>query len=103
MLNVTYTDPIGHYTLNERGNQYKIAICHANCICAMVYFYTDESGTDMVQLQGWFADLVHAKNCIKTGFFNDCTDITFYAKEMGKDMWNVVKAMTKQGIKVTIE
>lgn len=109
MLNVSYKNRIGYYTLTSQDGQtkWKIWICHANALCAMMYFYNDidKDGkkTPMVQLHNFFVDLEHAKRCIKNDTFHDCSNFHFYAKEMDDRMWRLVKIMTKNGIKVTIE
>lgn len=105
MLNVSYKNRIGYYTLKSQDgqNKWKIWFCHANCVCAMMHFYKDENKVDMVQVYGFFSDDTHAKRCIEDGFFDDCSGFHFYAKEMDNRMWKLVKLMTKKGIKVTIE
>ena len=44
MLNVSYKNKIGYFTLTQGENKFRINICHANCLCAMMYFYTDNEG-----------------------------------------------------------
>lgn len=102
-LNVSYRNRIGYYTLTQEGRKFKIYFCHANCTCAMIYFYKDSEGVNRVQLQGWFVDLAHAKRCIKDDFFKDCSNFVFYAKELDKDLWKVIQMLTEKGIKVTIK
>ena len=111
MLNVSYKNRIGYCTLTQESiegkHKWKIWFCHANCLCAMMYFYdkTEEDGkkTPMVQLHMFFNDVKHAENCIKDNIFRDYSNFHFYAKEMDDRMWKLVKIMTKHGIKVTIE
>lgn len=108
MLNVSYKNRIGYYTLKSQDgqNKWKIWFCHANALCAMMYFYNEKKDgkkTPMVQLHSFFVDLEHAKRCIKNDTFHDCSNFHFYAKEMDDRMWKLVKIMTKNGIKVTIE
>jgi hypothetical protein len=77
-----------------------------NGLCAMMYFYNeirDGKKTPMAQLHSFFNDLEHAKRCIKDDFFDGYSNFHFYAKEMSDRMWNLIKLMTKNGIKVTIE
>ena len=106
MLNVSYENRIGYYTRTWNGNDYKVWFCHANCLCAEVHFYKDENDRDMVSLQGFYADIQHLKNCLKDKslkLYEDCKDFHFYAKELDKDLWKMIKIMTENGIKVTIE
>lgn len=106
-LRYSYKNRMGHYTLRWENKDYKVWFCHANAICAMLYFYKDEEDgkkVDMVQLQGFFADIKHAKACLDDDFFRNCRNFTFYAKELDKSMWELIKLMTtKYGIKVTIK
>ena len=44
MLNVSYKNKIGYFTLGRGKGKIRIDICHANCLCAMMYFYKDENG-----------------------------------------------------------
>lgn len=107
MLNVSYKNRIGYYTLNQGGKKFKMWFCHANCICAIMYFYNkkaeDGKKTPMVHLYGFFNDQEHARRCIKDGYFCDCSNFHFFEKEMDNRMWTLVKTMVKHGIKVTIE
>lgn len=105
MLNVSYENRIGYYTRTWNGNDYKVWFCHANCLCAEVYFYKDEDDRDMVSLQRFYADITHLKNYLKgsKAAYADCKDFHFYAKELDKDLWKMIQLLTKHGIKVTIE
>lgn len=108
MLNVSYKNRIGYYTLTSQDgqNKWKIWFCHANALCAMMYFYNEKKDgkkQSMVQLHNFFVDLEHAKRCIKNDTFHDCSNFHLYAKEMDDKMWKLVKIMTKNGIKVTIK
>lgn len=107
-LNVSYKNRIGYCTLHSQDKQHKwkIWFCHANCMCAMIYFYNEvENGkrVPMTQLHGFFLDSDHAKGLIKRDFFTNYTNFHFYEKEMDSRMWQLVKIMTQHGIKVTIE
>lgn len=109
-LNVSYKNRIGYYTdtqeIDGKKYKYKMWFCHANALCAIMYFYNKEEDgkkVPMVQLHGFFADLNHAKRCIKDGYFSGCSNFHFKAKEMDKGLWAMVKYMAEQGIKVTIE
>lgn len=105
MLNVSYVNRMGYCTLKDENDKpkWKIWFCHANCLCAMMYFYKDENKVDMVQLHMFFNDVQHAKRCIEDNIFERYCNFHFYAKEMDERMWKLVKVMTKNGIKVTIE
>lgn len=109
MLSVNYENQIGYCFLKDENGEpsWKICFCHANCLCAMMYFYNEvsEEGepTEMVQLHAFFSDVEHAKRCINDDFFADYTDFHFYAKELDNDLWRMIRVMTKKGIKVTIE
>lgn len=108
-LHVTYTNRLGYFTRKAlNGETCKVWFCRANALCAMMHFYREEKDGkrhDMVQLWGFFADTKHAENCIKDGFFNDCSNITFNAKECADatNIWKLIKLLTKYGIKVTIK
>lgn len=107
MLNVSYDNRMGHFTLTQGENKYQVWFCHANALCAMMYFYneTDKDGNkrEMVQLYAFFNDMDHAKRCVKDNFFADCSDFHFVAKELNSQMWRLVKLLADNGIKVTIE
>lgn len=105
MLHVNYENRIGYYTLHQGENKFKIWFCHANCLCAEVYFYKDEEGIDMVQLNRFFGDLKHLKNCAKAGLFEDyrVSGVTLFAKEMNDDLWKMVRVFAENGVKVTIK
>lgn len=72
-LNVSYKNRIGYFTqISKYGDleqKYKIWICHANALCAFMYFYKDEKGVDMAQLMGFCCDIQHVKNLIKNDWF----------------------------------
>lgn len=106
-LSVSYKNRIGYYTctdkLDEKERKGKIWICHANCLCAFMYFYKETTGANMAQLMGFCVDIQHVKNLIKDDWFAPCSNFHFRAKEMDADLWKLVKLMTKHGIKVTIE
>lgn len=109
-LTVNYKNRIGYYTETRTvGNitrKYKIWLCHANALCAMMYFYTtEEEGkkNKMVQLCGFFDDTTHAKRCIQDGFFKDCSGFHLRAKQMDSRHWKLAELLTRNGIKVTIE
>lgn len=106
-LRVNYKNRIGYYTqedkLDDIVQKHKIWICHANALCAFMYFYRDEKGVNMVQLMGFCGDIQHVKNLIEDGWFDSCSNFHFFAKEMDADLWKMVKLLAKHGIKVTIE
>lgn len=104
-LNVSYKNRIGYYTLTQGENKFKIYFCHANALCAEMYFYTDkESGKKRVQLYSFYVDLQHLKNCAKDGLLDHYGNgITLFAKEMDKDLWEMVKIFAKNGISVKIK
>lgn len=105
-LNVTYTNRIGRFTLTQHGKKYTIHLCHANALCAMMYFYTEEREDGkhkMVQLWSWFNDLKHAENCLKDErFFEGCDNFRFNTSEMDKNLWKLVQLLVKAGKRVTI-
>lgn len=106
-LHCSYKNRFGHYTYKFNGKPYKVWFCQANALCAMIHFYREEregKRVDMVQLMGFFGDLVHARNCIKDAdFFKNCTGFTFFANELTPDMWKLVKMMSRNGIQVTLK
>ena len=105
MLNVSYKNRIGFYTLVQGENKFKVWFCHANALCAEMYFYTDAEGVKRTQLYSFYVDIQHLKNCAKDGLLKDCytKGVTLYAKEMNKDLWQMAKIFAENGIKVTIK
>lgn len=102
-LSVSYKNRIGYYTLKQGKDKWKIWICHANALCAFMYFYKDEHGKDMAQLMGFACDIQHVKNLIKNDWFTPCSNFHFFAKEMDAELWKMVKLLAEAGIKVTVE
>lgn len=78
MLRVDYTKRMGEWIIKGGdGEEYKQTLCGCNGLCAMMHFYTDDKGVDMVQLCSFFADEEHAKNCLglskgTTNIYEDC-------------------------------
>ena len=104
MLNVSYKNKIGYFTLTQGENKFRVHIYHANCLCAMCEFYTNEQGEKMVQLVSFFADIAHAKRCFKDGLFiNDWDNFTFHANECDTEMWKFIRLLADNGKKVTIK
>lgn len=107
MLNVSYKNKIGHFTqtqTTEDGTtKFRIDICHANCLCAMMYFYTDSKGDKMAQVVSFFIDLGHFKNCIKDGMLNNWNNFVFNAKECNAEMWKLIRLLADNGKKITIK
>lgn len=109
-LNVSYKNRIGYYTetqkLGDQVYKYKIWFCHANCLCAMMYFWTEDQNGEKVSLVkpvGFFSDLAHLKRCDKN-IFENCSNFHFKAQELNTELWNMIKYMTTTlHIKVTIE
>lgn len=107
-LHVSYKNRMGYcYLKSMDGTKtWKIWFCHANALCAMMYFYRkQEDGKlhDMVQLNNFLLDVQHAKRCIQGGAFKDYYGFTFFANELTPNMWKLVKIMAKSGIKVIIK
>ena len=106
-LNVSYKNRIGYHYQEDRLDDIvqkrKVWICHANALCAFMYFYKDEHGKDMAQLMGFACDIQHVKNLIENGWFAPCSNFHFFAKEMNADLWKMVKLLAEAGIKVTVE
>lgn len=103
MLNVSYENKIGYFTLTQGENKFRINICHANCLCAMMYFYTDNEGEKIATLMSFFADLQHAKNCIKNNALDRYDDFVFKAKELNNELWKFIRLLADNGKKVTIK
>lgn len=103
MLNVSYENRIGYCTLTQGEDEFRIDFCHANCLCAMMYFYKEEDGTEMVRVHCFFADLAHAKRCIDGGVLEGHDDFHFVKKEMDRSMMAFARHLEKRGFKVTIE
>ena len=106
MLNVSYTNKIGSATLTQtsiRGTEkYRLDICHANCLCALMYFYTDPQKGEQAQLHAFFLDIKHLKACIKNGVLDGLDSFIFNAAEMNSDLWKMVRALSEAGKTVTI-
>lgn len=102
MLNVSYKNKIGRYTLtqtNAHGTQkFRIDICHANCLCAMMYFTEDTA-----QVISFFHDLTHAKNCIKNNVLDGSDNFIFNAKQLNSEMWKLIRLLADNGKKITIK
>lgn len=104
MLSVSYkgTDRIGYYRVKQGEHTYTIWLCKANALWADMSFTCDrETGKTTAQLQGFFADLQHIKNCDKEfelftlgGAGKREGAIVFRAKHMTPELWNVVKYLT---------
>lgn len=108
MLNVSYKNKIGHFTATQKRGEavhtYRVDICHANALCAMVQFYTDNNGNKMAQLVSFFADIQHAKNCLKEDWLlEDWNNFVFNAKECDTQMWKLIRLLAENGKKVTIK
>lgn len=107
MLNVSYKNKIGHFTATEKRGEavrtYRVDICHANALCAMVQFYTDNNGDNMTQLVSFFADIKHAQNCLKDDILAGWNNFVFNAKECDTRMWKLIRLLAENGKKVTIK
>ena len=104
MLHVDYTKKIGYYTTEQNGRKFKIWLCHANCLCAEIYFYTDEDGHRAGMLRSFFGDIQHVKNCAKAGVLTGYhSGVTLYAREMNKELWEMARIFAENGIKLTIK
>lgn len=107
MLNVSYKNKIGYYTLTQTRadgtHKFRIDICHANCLCAMIYFYTDSDGEKMARLNTFLMDIPHAKDCIKDNVFDGCDNFVFKAKQCDSNMWKLIRLLADNGKKVTIK
>lgn len=108
MIKVDYKNRIGYLTQTEKRadgvHKFRIDICHANCLCAMVYFYKNEDGAKMVQLVSFFADVQHAKRCFKEGLFlSNWADFVFNAKECNAEMWKFIRLLANNGKKIRIK
>lgn len=107
MLNVSYINKIGYYTLTQNSvdgtRKFRIDICHANCLCALMYFYTAEDGSKMAQVNGFCVDIKHLKALLKNDFFAGADNFVFRAKEMNSDLWNMVRVLANNGKKISIK
>lgn len=107
-LNVSYKNKIGYFTATQTNaggtHKYRIDICQANCLCAMVHFHKNENGEKMVHLVSFFADIQHAKQCFKDGFFLDkWNNFVFHVKECDTEMWKFIRLLADNGKKITIK
>lgn len=107
-VRVDYKNRMGYYYQysEDKSKKWKIWLCGANAMWAQMYFYTDkdENGkrAQMVQLNGFLADVEHLKRCIKAGFLK-YQGLTFFADKMTPELWKAVKELTQNGFKVTIK
>lgn len=103
-LNVSYKNKIGHFTVTQERatgtDKYRIDICHANALCAMIHF---NKIADQAQLFCFFLDLKHAKNCIKDDCLSNCDNFVFNAKQCDSEMWKLIRLLADNGKKVTIK
>lgn len=105
-LHVDFENRIGYYTLHSQdgSKKWKIWFCHANALCAEIYFYKDENGEEMANLHSFFGDVEHLRRCAKAGLLtNYGAGVTLYAKEMNNDLWKMARIFAENGIKVTIK
>ena len=63
MLYVDYEKKLGKITWLYNGEEFEVYIDKANCLGALIYEY-QEDGRNMVQLQGFWNDVQHLKNCL---------------------------------------
>lgn len=107
MINVSYKNKIGYFTKTEKSadgvRKFRIDICHANAMCAMMYFYKSEKGEDMVQLHSFASDIKHAKECIKRGMYHDWDNFVFNAKECNAEVWKFIRLLADNGKKIRIK
>lgn len=107
MLNVSYKNKIGHFTATQKhGEQvhtFRVDICHANALCAMMYFYTDNNGEKMAQLVSFFADIAHVKNCLKDNVLAEWDKFVFNAKQCDTQIWKLIRLLADNGKQVTIK
>lgn len=106
MLTVHYAIKIGHYTMTQKHGdkirKYRIDICYANCLCAMVRFY-EENGEKIAELNGFFTDIPHAKRCLKDKILGNCDNFVFNVKQCNSDIWKLIRLLAENGKKVTIK
>lgn len=104
-LHVDYAmkNRIGYYR-QEKTNR-KIWLCSANALWAEINFYVEHrynQHPQMAQLCGFIANVEHLKRCLTSGILH-YKGLTFFSSKMDADMWKAVKALTENGIKVTIK
>lgn len=57
------TIQVDHETGEKR--HFKLNVYQANCVCALIYEWKDkDTGEDMYQFNGFFADFGHLRRCI---------------------------------------
>lgn len=101
MVSVDYNKTFGFYTLVQGDSAYIINFCKGNVLCAEIYFYED--GNRRGQLQSFFADIPHLRNCAKAGILDHYGEgITLYSEQMDTNLWKMARIFAEQGIKVTI-
>lgn len=107
MLRVDFKKKIGEITEVRKGNEYTFPLYACNGLCAWVAEY-EEDGKEMVQLQGFFCDEQHAKNCFglgKTGKKNiyegSITKVKLNTADKG--MVKLAKLMAQAFDDITIE
>lgn len=112
MVTWHWTRKMGSYK-TEDG--FTINIYSGNCLGVSIYEYTDsETGKEMFNLHGYWVDIYHLKRCL--GLINTPWLVTKYKKQniykgtthwrlntyFGTDIYNIAKALTKAGIKVSL-
>ena len=76
MLRVNYKITYGEIKVRQKSDNRlaTVKIHSANALCAFIYHYKAEDGTEMAQLISFFADEKHIKNCEKNFPSHDCLD-----------------------------
>ena len=107
MLTVNFKKKLGELTEMIRGEKYTFPIYACNGLCAWVYEY-EEDGKEMVQLQGFFVDEQHAKNCFGIGttgkqniYEGDIVKVKLNSADKG--MRKLAALMVKSFNSITIE
>ena len=76
MLRVNYKITYGEIKVRQKSDNRlaTVKIHSANALCAFIYHYKEEDGTEMAQLISFFGDEQHIKNCEKNFASHDCLD-----------------------------
>ena len=109
-VNWNWKDKIGSIEWEETHSEMTVNVYRGNCLCVLLYEYTDENNIEKYCFAGFFNDSEHLKICI--GLKKDC-DGKYH--NMYKDIWKkwklntfykesmqIAPILTKAGFKVEL-
>lgn len=104
-VNWLWKDKMGEISCQRGERKYKLNVYSGNCMCVMVYHYT-ENGEPYYMCHGFFNDAEHLKKCLGLVQGHD----NIYEKEWKKwklntyfkDSLTLAKLLTQAGYKVEL-